>query len=147
MGENLTCLGKAAVAAWFLAACLSGAALAQDASSKRDTRRGVAGAKGATGAPGAILQFEEAPSTAIVYLQESGGMMNPTSEPLKTAVLGEEAPAPVGAAAPRAAPASAAPTRAAPASGSAPPTRAAPGPAAAPAKLAQRRAGAEAGKP
>jgi hypothetical protein len=139
MGEHLTCLGKAAVAAWLLAACLSGAVLAQDASSKRDTPRGIAGAKGATGAPGAILLYEEAPGTGVIYLQESGGMLNPISEAVKAAIVVEEVPA--LPAAPAARPAVAAVPRAPT------PPRTAPAATAAPAKLAQRRASADAAKP
>ena len=127
MGENLTCLGKAAVAACVLAISLSGAALAQGApSSKRDTPRGVAGAKGATGAPGAIVQYEEAASTGILYLEESGGMARSASEPVKAATAAA-APIPAPASTPRAA--------------SAPVASAVPG------KLAQRRAPADAAKP
>jgi hypothetical protein len=110
------------------ATCLASAALAQvAASSKRDTPRGVAGAKGASGAPGAVVQYEEAASTGIVYLQESGGMMSSVSGPVRAA--GEEmGPAPAVVPAPVTAP------------------RATP-PAAAPGKLAQRRAPADAVKP
>ena len=128
MGVTRTCLSAAAVAACVAATFVSTAALAQSASSKRDTPRGTAGATGASGAPGTIVQYEETASKGIVYLQESGGMVSSLSEPVK-AVAVEAVPAAAPAAAPASAP------------------RIATVPPAAPGKLAQRRAPADAVKP
>ena len=127
MGENLT--GYNAAAACLAALCLSGAALAQAPSPIRDTGvRGAAGdigARGAIGAPGVVVRYEESASAGIVYHEEAGSMLSTIPPPVK--------------AVPRRAPAASEPARKQPAVAEAVPAPPAP-PAAAPSKVAERRA-------
>ena len=106
MGENLT--GFYAAAACLAALCLSGTALAQAPlpSPPRDTgtrgANGNGGARGAIGAPGVVIRYEESASAGIVYHEEKGGMVSTIPPPVKPA-----APAKSPAKAPADAPAKA----------------------------------------
>jgi len=78
MGENLT--GLYAAAACMAALCLSGTAGAQAPSPFRDT-----GARGAIGAPGVVIRYEEKASSGVVYHEEAGGMTSTIPLPVKAA--------------------------------------------------------------
>jgi hypothetical protein len=103
-----------------VALCLSGAAAAQAPPPVRDT-----GARGAIGAPGVVIRYEESRSTGVVYLEESGGMASTIPGPVKAT----RAAAPAASAAE--------PARKPEAAAETAPSRPA---AAAPGKVSQRRA-------
>jgi hypothetical protein len=78
MGDNLT--GLYAAAACMAAFCLSGTAGAQAPPPLRDT-----GARGAIGAPGVVVRFEESASKGVVYHEETGSMVSTIPPPVKAA--------------------------------------------------------------
>ena len=87
MGEKLT--GFRTAAACLAASFLSGAALAQAPmpSPIRDTGTrgalGEAGPRGAIGAPGVVIRYEESRSAGVVYHEESGSMVSTIPPPVK----------------------------------------------------------------
>lgn len=123
MGEDRR--GLYAAAACLAALCLPGVALAQspppDLGPKlpapmRDM--GVRGnpnapvARGAIGAPGVVIRYEETASNRVIYHEESGGMVATIAQPVKAVraapTPAETAPAKAVPAAPVPAPAAAA---------------------------------------
>jgi hypothetical protein len=90
-----------------VALCFPVTTLGQTSATKRD-----AGARGASGA--SVVQFEESRGTAIIYLEEAGGMVSSLAAPVSAARAPAAAAArPAPAAAPARAPAPTPPVAAA----------------------------------
>ena len=81
-------------------ACAGGALLTHGALAQTRSPAGDKG--GAKGLAGTVVQFEEKPSRAVIYLEEKGGLVTPLA-PIVERGTGEALPAPKSAATPIAA--------------------------------------------
>jgi hypothetical protein len=91
-------------------ACAGGALLTHAALAQTRSPAGDKG--GAKGLAGTVVQFEEKPSRAVIYLEEKGGIVTPLA-PIVERGTGEALPAPKAVAAQGAAPAAKRATKAA----------------------------------